>query len=70
LFASFEGFRIPYFAVTRLGLSAPHVERSAKRAAAALGLAWTRLNLGDVASRVAFWLLVYSTFAVLAQCAR
>ena len=32
----------------------------------ALGLAWTRLNLGDVASRVAFWLLVYSTFAILA----
>ena len=32
----------------------------------ALGLAWTRLNLGDVASRIAFWLLVYSTFAILA----
>jgi hydroxylaminobenzene mutase len=32
----------------------------------ALGLAWTRLSLGDIASRVAFWLLVYSTFAILA----
>src|SRR5215475_10841852 len=32
----------------------------------AFGLAWTRLNLGDVASRAAFWLLVYSTFAILA----
>jgi len=32
----------------------------------ALGLAWTRLDLGEVASRVAFWLLVYSTFAILA----
>src|SRR5262249_48382209 len=32
----------------------------------ALGLAWPRLNLGDVASRIAFWLLVYSTFAILA----
>ena len=32
----------------------------------ALGVAWTRLNLSDVASRLAFWLLVYSTFAILA----
>jgi (hydroxyamino)benzene mutase len=31
-----------------------------------LGLAWTRLDLGEVASRVAFWLLVYSTLAILA----
>ncbi|HET9861936.1 MAG TPA: hypothetical protein VFP37_00720 [Steroidobacteraceae bacterium] len=32
----------------------------------ALGLAWTRLNLGDRASRAALWLLIYSTFAILA----
>jgi (hydroxyamino)benzene mutase len=32
----------------------------------ALGFAWTRLELGDVPSRVAFWLLAYSTFAILA----
>jgi len=31
----------------------------------ALGVAWTRLNLGDLASRVAFWLLGYSTLAIL-----
>src|SRR4029079_13910593 len=27
---------------------------------------WTRLDLSDVASRLAFWLLDYSTFAILA----
>jgi hypothetical protein len=32
----------------------------------ALGLVWTRLHLGGIASRLAFWLLVYSTFAILA----
>src|SRR5262245_31455419 len=66
LFASFEGFVIPYFAAPRLGLSAHTLSGLQSVLLVALGLAWTRLNLGDVASRVAFWLLVYSTFAILA----
>ena len=66
LFASFEGFVIPYVAAPRLGLSAHTLSALQSVLLLALGLAWTRLNLGDVASRVAFWLLVYSTFAILA----
>lgn len=31
-----------------------------------LGLKWHRLNLGAITSRVAFWLLNYSVFAILA----
>jgi len=66
LFSSFEGFVIPYFAAPRLGLSAHTLSALQSVLLLALGLAWTRLNLGDVASRVAFSLLVYSTFAILA----
>jgi hydroxylaminobenzene mutase len=66
LFASFEGFVIPYFAAPRLGLSAHTLSALQSVLLLAIGLAWTRLNLGGVASRVAFWLLVYSTFAILA----
>jgi hydroxylaminobenzene mutase len=32
----------------------------------ALGLVWPKLALGNPASRVAFWCLVYSTFSILA----
>ena len=32
----------------------------------ALGLVWPGLKLGATASRIVFWLLVYSTFAILA----
>jgi hydroxylaminobenzene mutase len=66
LFASFEGFVIPSFAAQRLGLSAHTLSALQSVLLLALGLAWTRLNLGEIASRVAFWLLVYSTFAILA----
>ena len=31
----------------------------------ALGLVWPKLNLGAATSRIAFWTLIYSTFAVL-----
>jgi hydroxylaminobenzene mutase len=31
----------------------------------AVGL-WPRLNLGETTSRIAFWLLVYSAFVILA----
>ena len=66
LFASFEGFVIPYVAAPRLGLSAHTLSALQSVLLLALGLAWTRLTLGDVASRLAFWLLVYSTLAILA----
>ena len=66
LFASFEGFVIPHFAAPRLGLSAHTLSALQSVLLLALGLAWTRLNLGDVPARMAFWLLVYSTFAILA----
>src|SRR5262245_4943909 len=66
LFASFEGFVIPLFAAPRIGLSAHTLGMLQSVLLLALGFAWTRLNLGDAASRIAFWLLVYSTFAILA----
>ena len=66
LFASLEGFVIPSLGAPRLGLSAHTLSALQSVLLLALGLAWTRLNLGDVASRVAFWLLVYSAFAILA----
>jgi len=66
LFASFEGFVIPSFAAQRLGLSAHTLSALQSVLLLVLGLAWTRLNLGDAALRIAFWLLVYSTFAILA----
>src|SRR5262245_52753958 len=66
LFASFEGFVIPSFAAPGLGLSAHRLSSLQGVPLLAPGLAWSRLNLGDVASRIAFWLLVYSTLAILA----
>src|SRR5262249_55517673 len=66
LFASFEGFGISSFAAPRLGLSAHTLSALQSVLLLALGLTWTKLKLGDVASRIAFWLLVYSTFAILA----
>lgn len=62
---SIEGFVIPYFAAPRLGLSAHTLSALQSVLLLALGFTWTRLNLGHVASRVAFWLLVYSTCAIL-----
>ena len=66
LFASFEGFVIPHVAAPRLGLSAHTLSALQSVLLLALGLAWTRLNLGNTTSQVAFWLLVYSTLAILA----
>ena len=66
LFTSFEGFVIPYAAAPRLGLSAHTLSALQSVLLLALGLAWTRLGLGERTSRLAFWLLVYSTFAILA----
>ena len=66
LFASFEGFAIPYVAAPRLGLSAHTLSGLQSVLLLALGFVWTRLKLSDAGLRVAFWLLVYSTFAILA----
>lgn len=65
LFASFEGFAIPYLAAPRIGLSAHRLSSLQGILLLALGLVWPRLILGETTSRVAFWLLVYSTFAIL-----
>jgi len=31
-----------------------------------MGLLWPKLNLGTAVSRLAFWLLIYSSFAIVA----
>jgi hydroxylaminobenzene mutase len=65
LFTSFEGFAIPYLASPRLGLSAHTLSALQGVLLIAVGLVWPRLNLGAGASRIAFWLLVYSALAIL-----
>ncbi len=66
LFASFEGFAIPSFAAPRLGLSAHSLMALLGVLFIAMGLLWPRLHLGIAASRLAFWLLIYSSFAIVA----
>ncbi len=66
LFTSLEGFAIPYLAAPRLGLSVHTLGALQGVLMLALGLVWPRLNLGATASRIAFWLLIYSAFAILA----
>ena len=66
LFTSLEGFAIPYLAAPRLGLSVHTLSALQGVLLLALGLVWPRLNLGATTSRIAFWLLIYSTFAILA----
>src|SRR5262245_7293157 len=66
LFISFEGFVIPYLASPSLGLSAHTLGALQAVLLVALGLLWTKLNLQTTALQLAFWLLIYSTFAILA----
>ncbi len=66
LFSSCEGFVIPGLAAPRLGLSAHTLSALQAVLLLALGLVWPRLMFGSTTSRVAFWSLVYSTFAILA----
>ena len=66
LFSGFEGFAIPYLAAPRLGLSVHMLSAFEGVLLVALGLLWPRLNLGASSERVAFWLLLYSSFAILA----
>jgi hydroxylaminobenzene mutase len=66
LLTSLEGALIPYFAAPDLGFRAHTLGALQSVLLLPLGLAWTRLTLSDVAARVAFWLLVYSTVAIMA----
>lgn len=66
LFASFEGFAIPYMASPALGRSTHSLAALLGIMLLALGLAWPMLRLGAAASRVALWLLVYSGLAIVA----
>lgn len=65
LFTSVEGFVLEHFTVARLGLSVHTLSALQGVMLLALGLLWLRLNLSVMASRLAFWLLLYSTFAIL-----
>jgi len=65
LFLSLEGFAIPYFATPRLGLSVHTLSASQSVLLLALGLLWPKLHLSTTPLRIAFWLLIYSTFAIL-----
>jgi hydroxylaminobenzene mutase len=66
LFTSFEGFAIPYFAAPLLGRSAHSLSALLGVILIALGLSWPRLHLSKAASRIAFWFLIYSGFAITA----
>jgi hydroxylaminobenzene mutase len=66
LFTSLEGFAVEHFTVPRLGLSVHTLSALQGVMLLALGLLWPRLALGATASRLAFWLLIYSDLAILA----
>jgi hydroxylaminobenzene mutase len=66
LFTSFEGFAIPYFAVPNLGRSVHTLSAFVGVLFVALGLTWPRLVLGTATARIAFWFLIYSSFATIA----
>jgi hydroxylaminobenzene mutase len=66
LFTSFQGFAVPYFTVPNLGRSVHTLSGFTGVLLIALGLVWPRLDLGTRASRLAFWLLIYSALATIA----
>ena len=66
LLTSFEGFVIPSFAAPRLGLSAHSLMALLGVLLIAMGLLWAKLCLGIAASQLAFWLLIYSSLAIVA----
>jgi hydroxylaminobenzene mutase len=66
LYASVEGFAIPFFRSQRIGLSTHSLGALQAVLLLALGLVWPRLNLGPTAARIAFVCLVYSALAILA----
>jgi len=66
LYSSLFGFVIPLLGSQRVGLSVHTL--SALQAVFLLGqgLLWERLQLGPIASRLAFWCSIYGTLAILA----
>ena len=66
LYSFFDGFAIPHFASPRIGLSVHTLSAYQAVLLLAMGLLWTRLKLSVTASRIAFWSLIYSAFAILA----
>jgi hydroxylaminobenzene mutase len=66
LFSGVEGFAIPYLGSARLGLSVHTLSAFEGVLLVAFGLVWPRLNLGATSGGIAFWLLLYSSFAILA----
>jgi hydroxylaminobenzene mutase len=66
LFTSFEGFAVQHVAVPILGRSVHTLSAFSGVLLLALGLVWPRLALGAMASRVAFWLLIYSDLVTIA----
>lgn len=67
LITSFEGFVIPHFASPLLGRSAHSLMALLAVLFMALGLVWPKLELKPIASQAAFWLLIYSAFAIVAS---
>ncbi len=65
LFASFEGFAVPYFAVPNLGRSVHTLSAFSAVLLLALGLVWPKLALAAASASAAFWLLIYSDFATI-----
>ena len=65
LYSSIEGFVIPYFGSPRVGLSAHTLGALEGVLVLALGILWPKLSLRAMASRIAFWCLLYSAFAIL-----
>jgi hydroxylaminobenzene mutase len=66
LYSSFGGFAIPYLSSPRIGLSVHTLSALQGILFLALGLVWPRLSLSAAKSRIAFWFLIYSAFAILA----
>src|SRR5262249_24513224 len=64
LFTSFEGFVIPYFPAPLVGRSVHTLGALLGVMLLGFGLLWTKLDLGVVAARVAFWCLVCSGLAI------
>jgi hydroxylaminobenzene mutase len=65
LLTSFEGLFIESFPVPALGRSVHTLAATSGVALLALGLIWPRLRLGPTGAAIAFWILLYSTFATL-----
>jgi hydroxylaminobenzene mutase len=66
VYSSLDGFAIPYLGSPRIGLSVHTLSAYQGVLLLTQGFLWTRLKLGVTASRVAFWCLLFGTFAILA----